>query len=72
MSRRTSRDGRYVLWIEDDGEWKGYDGYGRLRYLNHRKPAKAEFQGLDLYAIATIRTGEEITIDYGEDWADVA
>ena len=72
VSRRTQRDGTYVLWLEVKEQWRGYNGYGRLRFLNHRQDANAEFEGLDLYALRPIEPGEEITIDYGEEWADVA
>lgn len=70
---RTNRDGRYVLWVTGKkGEWQGYRGYGRLRFLNHRSDPNSEFRGVDLYATRTIRPGEEITFHYGEEWEDVA
>ena len=72
LSRRTERDGTYVLWVEHENGWRGYQGYGRLRFLNHRQNANAEFDGLELYATRTIQPGEEITIHYGEEWIGVA
>ncbi|MCK4659544.1 MAG: SET domain-containing protein [Phycisphaerae bacterium] len=72
QSRKTNRDGRYVLWVESEKGTQGYNGYGRLRFLNHRSTPNSELDGLELYALRTIRPGEEITIDYGEEWADVA
>jgi SET domain-containing protein len=73
LSRKTNRDSRYVLWVDTlDGRWQGYKGYGRLRFLNHRSTPNSEFRGLDLYALRTIRAGEEITFHYGEEWEDVA
>jgi uncharacterized protein len=70
---RTQRDGRYVLWVTGDkGEWRGYRGYGRLRFLNHHSKPNSEFRGVDLYATRTIRPGEEITFHYGEEWEGVA
>lgn len=72
ISRRTDRDGTYVLWIQDGDRWRGYDGYGRLRYLNHRSRPNGCFDGLDLYALRDIEPGEEITINYGVEWEDVA
>lgn len=71
LSRRTRRDGMYVLWVEDEelGKVEGYDGYGRLRYLNHSAMPNSAFDGLELYALRPIRPGEEITIHYGEEWA---
>ncbi len=68
VSRRTDRDGTYVYWIEDETGWKGYEGYGRLRFLNHNHQPNSELDGLDLYALRTIGEGEEVTIHYGEDW----
>ena len=56
--------------LEKDTGWQGYEGYGRLRFLNHRRPANSDFEGLDLYALTNIRPGEEITIDYGDDPPD--
>lgn len=64
----AKRNGSHVLWIEDaDGEWIGRRGMNRLRYLNHRKPPNAEFDGFNLYALRDIRADEEITIDYHWD-----
>ena len=73
LSRRTDRDGEHTLWLEhDDGSWRAYEGYGRLRFLNHRRTPNSDFEGLDLYATKTIHPNDEITIDYGEEWTDVA
>lgn len=70
---RTQRDGRFVLWVKaKQGGWQGYRGYGRLRFLNHRRDGNSKFRGLDLYATRTIRPGDEITFHYGEEWEDVA
>ena len=74
VSRRTKRDGTYVMWLEDKknaGKFKGYDGYGRLRFLNHSGQPNAEFEGLDLFALKNIRPGEEITFHYGDEWEDI-
>lgn len=70
LSRRTQRDGRYVLWLHDGKRWNGYRGIGRLRYVNHSTRPNAEFRGLYLHAIAPIAPGHEITIHYGDDWND--
>lgn len=71
-SRRTTRDGTYVLWVEENpGQWQGYDGFGRLRYLNHSSSPNSIFDGLDLYAIRSIQPNEEITFHYGEEWQHV-
>ena len=70
--RQTQENGMHVLWV-DEGEdthesWVGYDGINELRYLNHAKSPNAEMDGLDLYASRDIDEGEEITIDYGEEF----
>ena len=71
-ARKTDRDGTYVLWVYDEDRKlvSGYDGYGRLRYLNHHSQPNGEMDGLDLYALRTIRPGAEITIHHGDEWAD--
>ncbi len=69
---RAKRDDTYVLWVQNDnGRWVGIDGKNDLRYLNHSSKPNAEFEADELYAIRTIRKDEEITFDYGEEWADV-
>ena len=71
---QARENGMHVLWVEAgaDGEtgeqWIGYDGNNELRFLNHAKQPNGEMDGLDLYAIRDIRSGEEITIDYGEEF----
>ena len=68
---QTEENGTHVLWVEagDSGEeWIGYDGNNELRFLNHATQPNGEMDGLDLYAIRDIRSGEEITIDYGEEF----
>ena len=68
----VERDDTYVLWIEDrDGTWFGVDGMNELRFLNHSSRPNAEFEGDALYALRAISPGEELTIDYGEDWAGI-
>lgn len=65
----TQENDTYVLWIEnDDGEWEGCDGQNDLKFLNHSDHPNAEFDGLDLYAIADIQPGTEVTFDYGEEF----
>lgn len=67
----TKVDGKYVLWIEgDEGSWKGIDGTGDLRFLNHSRSPNVMFQGPYLYALRDIAPGEELLLDYGEDWTE--
>jgi len=76
---QTLENGMHVLWVEsgedgdDQEEWIGYDGINELRFLNHTSQPNGEMDGLDLYALRDIREGEEITIDYGEEFdADIS
>ena len=68
---RTRRNGRYVLWVEDEaGRWIGINGNNELRYLNHSRRANATFRGDRLYSLREIRAGAEVTFDYGDGWED--
>ncbi len=62
------RNGRYVLWVDDaQGGWIGRRGQNLLRWVNHSPRPNAGFDGFDLYALAAIEAGDEITCDYGAD-----
>ncbi len=73
---QTTENGMHVLWMEsgengrtdDEQDWIGYDGKNELRFLNHAQKPNAEMDGLDLYTIRDISAGEEITINYGEEF----
>jgi SET domain-containing protein len=73
---QTVQNDTYVLWVEagtaanGETDWIGYDGNNELRFLNHAKRPNGEMDGLDLYAKRDIRAGEEITIDYGEEFEE--
>jgi len=70
---RTEEDSMYTLWVEHDvdGE-RGYFGTGRLRYVNHSCTPNAEFDGRNLFAIRKIEPGQEIVVNYGDEWSDIA
>jgi len=69
LGEPTHEDGMHVLWIEtDNGEWRGIDGTGVLRWLNHSKNPNVEFDGPVLLAIVAIKPGDELTFHYGEEW----
>ncbi len=67
----ASRNGSHVLWVFDDDTVVGRSGRNKLRYLNHSRTCSAEFDGFELFSTRVIKAGEEITIDYGEDWDDI-
>jgi SET domain-containing protein len=70
----TQENGMHVLWlgagttVDGEEEWVGHDGINELRFLNHAKQPNGEMDELDLYAKHDIHNGEEITIDYGEEF----
>jgi hypothetical protein len=68
----AKKNGSHVLWVyEEDGAVAGRSGRNKLRYLNHSTKSSAEFDGFELFACRKINVGEEITINYGEDWGDI-
>ena len=64
---RVRRDSDHVLWVSDGERSVGRRGNNVLRYLNHSDRPNAAFDGFDLYAVASIAPGDEITIDYAPD-----
>jgi SET domain-containing protein len=67
----AKRNGSHVLWVYDDDVVVGRSGRNKLRYLNHSTEYCAEFDGFELFASRHIKAGEEITINYGDDWEHV-
>lgn len=66
---RSRQIGDHVLWVEDEeGQEYGIDGKNRLRYVNHAVKPNACFYGEELYALRSIKAGEEITHHYGDEW----
>ena len=69
----AERDGAYVLWVEcDDGSFYGIEGRNELRYLNHSSSPNADFDDEELSAVRAIAPGDEITLHYGDAWADAS
>jgi len=70
--KRTQKNGMHVLWIwnEENDRWEGVEGDNEMRFLNHSGHPNAEFFETDLYAIADIKVGDEITFDYQWDEAE--
>lgn len=70
---KAKRNGMYVLWVydaENPDDIVGISGKNLLRFLNHSRPGNAFFDEADLYAQRKIKSGDEITFDYGEEWKD--
>ncbi len=69
----VERDGAYVLWVEcDDGSFYGIEGRNELRYLNHSSSPNSDFDDEELSAVRAIAPGDEITLHYGDAWADAS
>lgn len=64
-TRKTLSPGDYTLWLD-----KGpVDVTCRLKYINHHhKPNVAYYDDLSVVALKTIKPGDELLHDYGEDW----
>jgi len=61
----------YVCAFYDDAEncW-AIEPFAPFKYLNHKDEANTDWDTPVLIALRDIKTGEEITIDYGEEWRD--
>ena len=67
-SKRASKDGPYVLWMEENMAYQVLDNF---KYINHRNKANAAYyDDFTVMAIRNIKKDEEITHYYGEDWGD--
>lgn len=63
---KARRDGKFVLWVEEDGRTTARQGRAPLKFLNHSGEPNCCFDGFDLFAGRDIDAGEELTFDYGE------
>lgn len=65
---------RYLFEIDDEWTIDAQDGGGVARFINHscepNTEAEIEDSRINIYAVRHIRKGEEITIDYGEEYYD--
>ena len=69
---RTRRNGTYVLWVEyDDGEVVGHQRPQFTALLEPPQEAERSLLGRGAVRAQGHPAGEEITIDYGEEWANV-
>ncbi len=66
--KRAKGSGPYVLWLDDDGEER-YRVLCDLRFINHSKRANVVYYNdFSVVALKTIKAGEELFHDYGEEW----
>jgi hypothetical protein len=57
----------HTLWLENQTL---VDVTCKLKYINHHKaPNVAYYEDLSVVALRDIQAGEELTHDYGEEWA---
>jgi uncharacterized protein len=65
----TGENGDHVIWTADDS---GLRVTNHMRYLNHSRDPNAEVDDatLEVIALRPIAPGEEVTIDYGDEWDD--
>ncbi len=63
----TNEDGPYVLWLS---EKLSVQVECDLKYINHNsKPNAAYYEDLQVVVLRNIKKGEEITHNYGDEWA---
>lgn len=57
----------HTLWLDNE---KLVEVTCKLKYINHHKaPNVSYFDDLSVVALRDIKAGEELTHDYGEEWA---
>lgn len=67
-TQKARGNGPYVLWLDDDG-LERYRVLCDLRYINHgKKPNVAYYDDLTVVTLKSIRAGQELLHDYGEEW----
>jgi SET domain-containing protein len=65
---------RYLFEIDDQWTIDAEHGGGVARYINHscepNTEAEIEDGHINIYAVKNISNGEEVTIDYGDEYYD--
>ena len=70
VSSEYDEHSNYVCEFEDwNGNFYYVDPTAPFKYLNHSNEANADWDTPVIRALRDISPGEEITVDYGEDWA---
>ncbi len=66
-SKLVKKPSEHTLWLNDG---KFAEVSCKLKYINHHKsPNVAYYDDLSVVALRTIQPGEELTHDYGDEWA---
>lgn len=66
QGRETSKDGTYVLWLNEE---TGFEVACDLKYINHSDhPNACYYDDKSVVALRDIQPGEEITHNYAADW----
>ncbi|WP_290538538.1 MULTISPECIES: SET domain-containing protein [Alcanivorax] len=67
-TKAAKKEGPYVLSLDDEGKER-YRVLCDLRFINHgKKPNVAYYDDLTVVALKSIKAGEELLHDYGDDW----
>lgn len=65
-TKPSKKIGMYTLWLDDDSR---VDVTCKLKYINHSKKANVKYyDDLSVEAIKTLKPGDELLHDYGDDW----
>ncbi|WP_086933496.1 SET domain-containing protein [Agarilytica rhodophyticola] len=64
--KTSKKQGPYTLSLEDGND---VDVTCKLKYINHSKtPNVAYYSDLSVVSLRSIKPGDELTHDYGEEW----
>lgn len=69
---QESASGRYLFWTGKKSMVDGYVKENKARFINHSCKPNCEADGPDghvyIMALRTIKAGEELTYDYGDEY----